>query len=34
MILPRTGTYRFEVQAINAAGNGTLSARSNLVTGR
>lgn len=34
MTLPRTGTYRFEVQAINAAGNGLWSAGSNVVAGR
>jgi len=33
MTLP-AGTYRFQVQAINAIGSGALSARSNLVTAR
>jgi hypothetical protein len=34
MTLPRTGNYRFTVQAINAVGDGPQSPRSNLVAGR
>ncbi|WP_374969514.1 fibronectin type III domain-containing protein [Terrabacter sp. BE26] len=34
MTLPAIGNYRFTVQAINAVGSGTQSARSNLVAGR
>ncbi|PRY12163.1 fibronectin type III domain-containing protein [Kineococcus rhizosphaerae] len=34
MTLPQTGTYRFTVQALNAVGAGSQSARSNAVTGQ
>ena len=34
MTLPRTGNYRFTVEAINAIGTGAQSARSNAVAGR
>lgn len=34
MTLPQTGSYRFTVEAVNAAGVGPQSARSNQVAGR
>jgi len=34
MVLPRTGTWRFQVQAVNAVGSSPYSKRSNSVTAR